>query len=88
MPELSPALCALLQHAQLRPASRATAVAVQAAAGKEVKLFYRSNWGSGRVHGSVQGGDWKDYELSMVRRANIAAVLQVFAVLQATVVRF
>ncbi|WIA20655.1 hypothetical protein OEZ85_005031 [Tetradesmus obliquus] len=58
-----------VQHAQLRPASRATAVAVQAAAGKEVKLFYRSNWGSGRVHGSVQGGDWKDYELSMVTSA-------------------
>ncbi|KAF6259195.1 sucrose-6F-phosphate phosphohydrolase-domain-containing protein [Scenedesmus sp. NREL 46B-D3] len=58
-----------VQQAQLRPASRAAAVAVRAAAGQEVKLYYRSSWGSGRVHGSVQGGDWKDYELRTVTSA-------------------
>jgi hypothetical protein len=60
----------------LGPASRRAAVAVHAAAGQEVKLFYRSGWGSGRVHGSVQGGDWKDYDLRTVSMIASCAVLQ------------
>jgi len=38
-----------------------------AAADADVKVFYRTNWGSAKLHGSLQGSSWRDIELKKVR---------------------
>eukprot|EP00878_Enallax_costatus_P014266 GHUV01014922.1.p1 GENE.GHUV01014922.1~~GHUV01014922.1.p1 ORF type:complete len:413 (+),score=120.28 GHUV01014922.1:330-1568(+) len=48
---------------------RRVVVRASGAAADEIRLYYRSNWGSGKVHGSLQGGAWKDYQLKKVTSA-------------------
>lgn len=44
-----------------------------AAADADVKVFYRTNWGSAKLHGSLQGSSWRDIELKKVCRHRPAA---------------
>jgi hypothetical protein len=46
--------------------SRCHVVVRAQAATDAVKVFYRSNWGSAKLHGSLQGAAWKDFELKKV----------------------
>jgi hypothetical protein len=34
-----------------------------------LKLFYRTGWDSARIHGSLLGGSWQDYDLQKVSAA-------------------
>ena len=35
--------------------------------GASVTLFYRTGWNKAYLHGSVKGGEWKDFELQKAR---------------------
>lgn len=44
-----------------------------------IKLYYRTSWGNGAVHGSLAGAKWKDFPLSKVIEALAPAVWVVIA---------
>lgn len=42
-------------------------VRAQAAPNDAVKVFYRTSWGSAKLHGSLFGAKWRDFELKKVQ---------------------
>jgi hypothetical protein len=48
------------------PIAAASKSAPAPAPAKDVKLYYHTDWSSGRVHGSIGGGPWLDYPFSKV----------------------
>eukprot|EP00879_Flechtneria_rotunda_P009113 GHRR01009540.1.p1 GENE.GHRR01009540.1~~GHRR01009540.1.p1 ORF type:complete len:351 (+),score=105.97 GHRR01009540.1:250-1302(+) len=42
---------------------------VRSASTDSIQLYYRTGWGSARVHGSLGGGTWQDYPLKKVTSA-------------------
>lgn len=57
-----PLICANIRNA----VGRQHVVVRAHAAADAVKVFYRSNWGSAKLHGSLQGAAWKDFDLKKV----------------------
>lgn len=60
-------------------------VLVRAAqAADTVKVFYRTNWGSAKLHGSLQGAAWKDFDLKKVRHPQCTSMTHAVHPLQPT----
>lgn len=64
-----------MQHLHRAPrvsSSRNRCLTVRAAhpaAADAVKVFYSTNWGSAKLHGSLHGSKWRDFELEKVTSA-------------------
>lgn len=57
----------LLQNTHVATVRRRQHPIIKASsAAGEIKLYYRTKWGSAKVHGSVQGAAWQDFQLQKV----------------------
>ena len=65
----SPSASAQQQQQQLPQQQQQQPQQQQPAAGGDVTLFYETGWRSGRVHGSIAGGEWRDFPFERVASA-------------------
>jgi hypothetical protein len=53
-----------------RPSSSA-----QPAVDQRITIFYKSGWSEVVLHGSVEGSEWRDYQLAKVKKVEVAGYM-------------